>query len=516
MTRWQLRSDVRVAVEYADRTPFGSPVRDRAEFSVREIYSPLFDYVRQHGFVDLVQAAPALLADVVRGEDFGRIAEPDGLGAWRIRPEVLWPDIALAQPAALVLERKDSGNRLRAGLPSSYWPLAHALIAELAGQGYDDAATALHPDMRAMLEAMQREGLVEALDAAPGTSPELVGSDLTFVGHNTVIVRAAQATLVVDPYLFAGQSSYPDTYQPLQLRHIGPVDAVLITHSHPDHFDPGSLIQFPPDTRVIVPYVERETMLAVAMARRLRELGFTRVSVLEWGQATLVDDIEVHALPFYGEQPTDGEVLHPAIRNAGNIYLVRTPNFSAAFLADSGRDGQGDVKQVASRARANLGPIDVVFAGYRGWLTYPVQHLFSSVGRFLLFVPPWLWSVRQRIMIDADDAVDVAERWEARYIAGYADGGAPWHWNMGLGPRLDDMARESPAFDPFPERLVTRAETRSEAPDGTVLRSPVRSLLLRPGDSVRDLAGSATVVRLPGHAWPYGDRLAPAGELRTE
>jgi len=38
----------------------------------------------------------------------------------------------------------------------------------------------------------------------------------------------------------------------------------------------------------------------VAMAERLRELGFTRVNVLEWGQSTAVGDIEVHALPFYG------------------------------------------------------------------------------------------------------------------------------------------------------------------------------------------------------------------------
>jgi len=243
------------------------------------------------------------------------------------------------------------------------------------------------------------------------------------------------------------------------------------------------------------------------MAERLRELGFTRVHVLEWGQSISVGDIEIHALPFYGEQPTDGDVLHPTVRNAGNTYLVRTPTFSAVFLADSGRDGQGDVKQVASRARARFGSVDVVFAGYRGWLTYPAQHLFSSVTRFLLFVPPALWSVRQKIMIDADDALDVAERWGARFVAGYADGGAPWYWQVGLGPRLDDQApRELSAFDPYPEWLGVRARSRSQAADGSPISSPVRPLLVRPGDSVCDVAGTPTTVRVAGHAWPYAER----------
>ena len=39
-----------------------------------------------------------------------------------------------------------------------------------------------------------------------------------------------------------------------------------------------------------------------------------------------------------------------------------------------------------------------------------------------------------------------------------SDGGAPWHWQVGLGPRLDDEApRELSAFDPYPEWLGIKA-----------------------------------------------------------
>ena len=509
MTRLRLRSDVRIALEYDDRTHFGSPLTERADRSVREIYAPLTEHAERHGFADFSASAPGLLAEIVRGEAFQRIATLDEPGAWRVRPEVLFPDPSSAPPRTIIFEREYTGGRLRANLPPSYWPRIHALIAALAVGGHDEGAP-LIADLGAMLGAMREQGLVED-ETGTEPDPALLQSDLTFVGHNTVVVRSRQARVIVDPFLFAGGEAYPAAYQPLQPRDVGPIDAILITHSHPDHFDPASLLQFPPQTRVIVPHVERETLLAVQMERRLRELGFERVVVLEWGQATLVGDIEVHALPFYGEQPTDGDVLHPVVRNTGNTYFVRTPSFSAVFLADSGRDGQGDVKEVATRGRGRLGRADIVFAGYRGWLTYPAQHLFSSVARFLPLVPPWLWGVRQRIMTDADDAVDVAERWEARYVAAYADGGAPWYWRIGLGPRLDEEVEERAGFDPLPERLVLAAQSRSIAPDGTALSSPVRPLLLRPGDSIRDVAARVTRVRTSGHAWPYADRLDPPG-----
>jgi len=506
MKRLRLRSDVHVVVEYGDNTPFGSALGRRADETTLAAFGPLVDHIRAHGTADLAQIAPALLQASIESETFERITEPDGLGAWRIRPEMLYPNVAQARPKALWLERPQSGGKLRANLPAGYWPLAHELVSGLSGSGREpvEVENGLTPDMRSLLEAMRREDLLEEIETAPSPPAELATADITFVGHNTVVVRSETARVLVDPLLFAHSNAYPTEYQPLTLPDLGPIDAVLITHSHPDHFDPGTLLRLPPDIRIIVPYIERETLLAVAMAERLRELGCSRVQVLEWGQATMVGDIEVHALPFYGEQPTDSEVLHPTIRNAGNTYLLRTPTFSAVFLADSGRDGQGDVKEVASRSRARLGPVDIVFAGYRGWLTYPAQHLLSSVARFLLFVPPWLWKVRQRVMIDADDALDVAERWGARFVAGYADGGAPWHWQVGLGPRLDDEApRELSAFDPYPEWLGTKAASRSQAPDGAPISSPVRPLLLRPGDSVKDVPGTPVTLRVAGHAWPY-------------
>jgi L-ascorbate metabolism protein UlaG (beta-lactamase superfamily) len=506
----RLRQDVRVDVRYDDSTSFGSPVGSRPDDNVQAVFAAVLSHVSRYGFGSLITAGPRLLAEAVLSPAFSRIAEL-GERDWRIHDTVLYPDPALAQPTELTLVPTGGGRRLRGRFGVGDWPSLHELVSALAGDGVASMASvesmASLGATSGLLGALEDAGLVEEAQDGPVADAAVLGSDLTFVGHNTVVVRSATSAVLVDPWFVAAAPEDPAHYRPLQPRDVGPVDAVAITHSHPDHFVPSTLIQLPPSTRMIVPRVERETILTVAMATRLRELGFTDVVELDWWQSVRVGDVEVVALPFYGEQATDAERLHPDIRNHGNTYFIRTPSFSAAFVADSGRDGLGDVRQVAARARREVGSPDVLFAGYRGWLTYPVQLLFTSVARYLLFVPRHLWGVRQRLMTTADEAVDLAEIWGAPTVVPYADGGAPWYWRMGLGPRLDEDAPEAHYFDPLPERVLDAAHNRTEMPGG-LLGSPIRVVLLRPGDSISDVASSLTVTRVDGCTWPYRERFS--------
>ena len=47
---------------------------------------------------------------------------------------------------------------------------------------------------------------------------------------------------------------------------------------------------------------------------------------MPWWQTSRVGDAEITALPFYGEQPTDGEGVYPGLFNEGNTWLVRSPS----------------------------------------------------------------------------------------------------------------------------------------------------------------------------------------------
>ena len=79
--------------------------------------------------------------------------------------------------------------------------------------------------------------------------------DLTvrFLGHATVVIDAPGMRIVTDPFL-------RDRLGPLR-RHgptpdpeaIGRVDLVVVSHAHPDHFDPGSLARLAGDPLVVVP-----------------------------------------------------------------------------------------------------------------------------------------------------------------------------------------------------------------------------------------------------------------------
>jgi L-ascorbate metabolism protein UlaG (beta-lactamase superfamily) len=498
----RLRPDAALNVGYQDRTPFGSPHGHGPELSVRNAFALLLDALEAGREPLAVTADPAgLLDQLAQQPAFGALTAPHPDG-WQVRPEVLFPDPALNRPGLLTVARPDTDHVVRARLPRAFWPDTHDLIASLCGDGlHAEQRRRLRPELADMVALMERERLLEpaAEDGSGcGGGPD---AEFVFVGHNTVSVRSARTTALVDPLLVARSVRNPSGYQPLQLSELGPPDVVAITHSHPDHFDPASLLRLPRSTIVVVPWIERESLLSVDLARRAGELGFEDVRALRWGERCTVGDLRITAYPFYGEQPTDGRWLHPEVRNVGCTYRIDTPTTSAMFLADSGRDHLGDTRQLALEARRSDGPVDVVFGGYRGWLTYPVQLLASSVARYFLFVPPDLWPCRMTMMATADMALDIAERWGAKVLVPYADGGAPWYSRLGLGPAFDDPASEVPGFDLFPERVLDAGRKRSAFGAGATIASPVSVVVLRPGQGLR-CSERIEVVEVDEHRWP--------------
>jgi hypothetical protein len=485
----RLSDRIKLQLIYDDETRFGSLLSGRIDDFVRAACPEISVLRREHGLNHVVRHSSDLLARA-RAAKLGVLYE----SRERLRDDCLYPEPGEVRAAGLVVEST-------AGELGTI-ELAPRLIGNLANWLGDWQLGASRPtagSARALWDALDSLG---ALTEAPPLAR--VPGDVLFGGHAMVRIGGDSGAALFDPFLLPWSEAYPRDYQPLGAAELAP-SFVCITHSHPDHFDIGSLFRFGAEIPIYVPFVPRESILAIDMVARLREVGFSHVQALPWGDSVTLGDVVVEALPFYGEQPTTGDVLHADVRNFGNAYRVDSSSGRFALTVDCGADARGNTAQLASRSNAAKGSVDALFAGYRSWALYPIRYLFSSVARYLLFVPEALWTVRQKIMDDANDALDAAERWGARFLVPYADGGAPWYWDRGLGPRLDaPLSQRELHFDPPPEHVREVARARS-AGDESFVASPVQVEVARPGDSLLLEPDRLRSERFERHRWPYAE-----------
>jgi L-ascorbate metabolism protein UlaG (beta-lactamase superfamily) len=441
----RLREDVELGVVYQDRTPFGSGFSGMSDALLQRTCAPLQKAVAAEGWAGIEARSHVWLEKIMGPRALGALYErPD-----RLREDCVYPPAELVTPVGLRVT-VPRGERAR----TVVLPLQGSLRESLAGWLGDWQARARRPRDPAAAAVFDRLSELQAFEPARAARQPLPDG-VTFIGHATVAVQAEGTQLLFDPYLIPPSPADPPGIRPHTACDLRPA-AMFVTHSHADHFDLATLLRFPCDTPIYVPYVPRESLLATDMALRLRELGFTAVTALPWHAEVAVGPFRVRALPFYGEQPTDGAMLHPEARNAGNTYLVEGLGRRVALVADAGADESGSTIELARRLRETVGPLDVLFGGFRAWRLQPIRYIGTSIARYLLFVPPEQRTQVQQIMNDAADFVATGMAWGARAIVPYANGGTPWFARIGLGPRGDEEHPDDVDVDP-PVALVEQA-----------------------------------------------------------
>ncbi|MCY1015557.1 MBL fold metallo-hydrolase [Pyxidicoccus sp. MSG2] len=507
--RFTLHRGVSLAVLASARTEadhhedLGCSIQGPTARPVRRAHLPLKRHIAMLGREGALREADALVRWLEETPRYAALCE-DGRrrrGRRVLRREVLFPDAHRHRPRVLHLRQESLG--LDVPVRASEWPHVADLFATLA-RGATRAelrALSVVPVVAGLLADLGQAGWLVRHEAPV----EVPAPGALFVGHNTVLVSGREARVLVDPYFRPAGLVDSRGYAPMQPRDVGRVDAVVITHSHGDHFHLGSLLPLPRDTRIFVPAVERESLFSTDCALRLSQLGFTRVEPLRWGESRQVGDVTVRALPFHGEQPTDEAGPYPDLFNEGNAWLVRAPGFSSAFFADSGHDVRGDMGEVCRRVLREEGPVDVLFCGVRGFRLAPIFFGFSTLDAFLVNVPRRALTKPQQLMAGPEEALHYGELLGARYVVPCADGGAPWYWREGMGPRYQgypgqpvsgaSQLDENPDADPYPERL---AEVRRAVGHGP------QALLLRPGEALAWKGRrKPEVMRYPGFTWPY-------------
>jgi L-ascorbate metabolism protein UlaG (beta-lactamase superfamily) len=164
----------------------------------------------------------------------------------------------------------------------------------------------------------------------------------------------------------------------------------LITHKHAGHFDPDALAEIAKRTpRAIAP---------PALADKLRDLGFSEVTALDWWADTTIGAIRVTAVPALHSVSENGYVL---TSDRVRLYIggdtrwfdglvdiaTAFPDLDVAFLPIGGERIVGLARTMgprdAARAAALLKPRRVVPVAYGAAGGFPfVWYASDPVARF--------------------------------------------------------------------------------------------------------------------------------------
>jgi L-ascorbate metabolism protein UlaG (beta-lactamase superfamily) len=115
-----------------------------------------------------------------------------------------------------------------------------------------------------------------------------VNGRFTFIGTATVLIEVGEVTLLTDPnFLHAGQHaplggglrSMRLTDPAMELEALPPLDAVVLSHHHGDHFDPEVVERLDKGTKIIT---------TPGSTEKLRKQGFGNVSALRTWERTEV------------------------------------------------------------------------------------------------------------------------------------------------------------------------------------------------------------------------------------
>jgi len=176
-------------------------------------------------------------------------------------------------------------------------------------------------------------------------------NELTWLGHSTVVIDIDGTRLVTDPVL-RRRVWHLRRDAAVDVRVLGALDAILVSHAHFDHLDHASLRCLDQSLPVVVPK---------GMGKLLRRWGFARVDEVAAG-----DELEAGGVRLRVTHAEHESSRWPLTPHSASIGYVAEGSTSVYFA--------GDTDLFAGMAE--LGPVDVAVLPVSGWGSrLPAGHL---------------------------------------------------------------------------------------------------------------------------------------------
>lgn len=181
-----------------------------------------------------------------------------------------------------------------------------------------------------------------------------------WIGHATILLRVGGKTIITDPVLsrriglglgLATAGPARMILPALSLKHLPPIDLILLSHAHFDHLDRPTLSRLNKRTPVVT---------AMHTADLVRDLGYRHVHEIGWDQS-----VKVQGLTFTGHQ-----VMHWGARTfhdkhrGYNAYLIEGPNRRVLYGGDS----------AYCKGFSDVAPVDLAILGIGAYNPYLAAH----------------------------------------------------------------------------------------------------------------------------------------------
>jgi L-ascorbate metabolism protein UlaG (beta-lactamase superfamily) len=158
---------------------------------------------------------------------------------------------------------------------------------------------------------------------------------VTFIGHASFLVRFGGLTILTDP-IFSRRCSPVSWAGPARARPPGlalaalpPIDLILLSHNHYDHMDLPSL-------RALRARHDSAVLTSMGNAARLRRIGFSNVTALDWWENTELTGMRLTATPA---RHFSARSLWDRNRTLWCGFFLEAQGRRLLFAGDSGQGG---------------------------------------------------------------------------------------------------------------------------------------------------------------------------------
>jgi L-ascorbate metabolism protein UlaG (beta-lactamase superfamily) len=210
-------------------------------------------------------------------------------------------------------------------------------------------------------------------------------SGLTWLGHSTVVIDLEGTRVVTDPVLRA-RVWHLRRERVAATDALDDLDAILVSHTHYDHLDLGSLDRLDRNLSVVVPR---------GVGRLVRRRGFERVFELDVGEELALGAVRIRAT--HAEHESSRGPLSPSTPSLGYVVEGRACIY---FAGDTGLFPQ----------MSKIAPVDIALLPVAGWgPRLPAGHLdpAGAAEALRLLRPkaavPIHWGTLRRVFADRPD-----------------------------------------------------------------------------------------------------------------